>query len=253
MRPKKILVLGGTRDARTICDALHAAGHDVTLSLAGVTKSPEPVSCPMRTGGFGGAAGLQDYILSEKIEILIDGTHPFAAQISANASIAAKQAGITHLRLNRPPWSKRPGAIWHRVKTFEEAANDLPTGARVFLTIGRSEIDPFMKRADFSGVLRMIEPPAMAMPPNWQLILARPPTSTEPEIELMRQHSITHLVCKNAGGPTSHKLIAAWMLNIPTVMIDRPVKRGGRVFENVQELIEAAEALNTTLSRLSQR
>jgi precorrin-6A/cobalt-precorrin-6A reductase len=242
MPPKKILVLGGTSDARTICDVLHAAGHEVTLSLAGVTQRPEPVSCPVRTRGFGGATGLQDYLVQEKIEILIDATHPFAAQISANASLAAKKAGITHLRLNRPPWRKRPGAIWHRVKTYQEAANVLPSGARVFLTIGRNEIEPFMKRPDISGILRMIEPPVIAIPPNWQLILARPPTSTEPEIELMRQHSITHLVCKNAGGPTSHKLVAAWKLDIPTVMVARPVKRGGREFGDVGELVEAAQA-----------
>ncbi len=240
MPPKKILVLGGTSDARTICDALHEAGHDVTLSLAGVTQRPEPVSCTVRTGGFGGAAGLQDYLVREKIEILVDATHPFAAQISANASVAAKHSGINHLRLNRPPWRKRPGAIWHHVKNYEEAANVLPSRARVFLTIGRNEIEPFMRRADISGILRMIEPPVVAIPPNWQLILARPPLTTEPESTLMREHQITHLVCKNAGGPTSHKLIAASMLNVPTVMIARPVKRGGVEFSAVSELVEAA-------------
>jgi precorrin-6A/cobalt-precorrin-6A reductase len=242
--PHKILVLGGTRDARLICDTLHGQGHDVTLSLAGVTENPEPVRCAVRTGGFGGAEGLHQYLLRERISVLIDATHPFAARISANAARAVEGLGITHLRLNRPPWRKGPGANWVKAMDYAEAAAHLPQGARVFLAIGRKELDPFLNRKDLSGVLRMIEPPAQTIPPNWTLIQARPPISVEPELALMKTHRITHLITKNAGGPASHKLIAAWMLNIPTIMIARPQKRGGKSFNSWQALcIEAAKCL----------
>ncbi len=233
----KVLVLGGTRDARLICDALHDKGFDVTLSLAGVTENPEPVRCAVRSGGFGGADGLRDYLAKSAITLLIDATHPFAAQISANATAAVTQTGIAHLRLNRSPWRKQTGAKWISVKTFEEAAEVLPSGARAFLAIGRNEIEPFIKREDISGILRMIEPPSTIIPPNWHLILARPPNLVEPELALMKERHITHLICKNSGGPASLKLTAAVMQNITAVMIARPIKRGGVEFGSVAALL----------------
>ncbi len=235
--PHKILVLGGTRDARAICDALHDLGHGVTLSLAGVTENPETVKCKVRVGGFGGAEGLRNYLQRENISVLIDATHPFAAQISANAAKAVEHLAITHLRLTRPAWAKPKGAIWIKAKSYEESARLLPPNARVFLAIGRKELAPFLSREDISGILRMIELPAQIIPGRWILVRARPPTSVEPELELMKHHRITYLVSKNAGGPASHKLDAAAQLGIPAIMIARPAKRGGKVFGSVGEVI----------------
>jgi precorrin-6A/cobalt-precorrin-6A reductase len=194
----------------------------------------------VRRGGFGGADGLRDYLLREKISVLIDATHPFAAQISRNATAAVQGSGIMHLRLNRPGWRKQAGANWISAINYVEAANLLPTGARVFLTIGRKEIAPFVERRDISGILRMIEPPAQTVPPNWLLIRARPPSAVEPEIALMKAHDITHLVTKNAGGSNNHKLKAAERLSIPILMIGRPKKTGGKIFTSLEVLCAEA-------------
>jgi precorrin-6A/cobalt-precorrin-6A reductase len=234
--PNRVLVLGGTRDARMICNTLHDQGNDVTLSLAGVTENPEPVRCAVRRGGFGGAVGLRDYLLREKISVLIDATHPFAAQISRNAAAAVQGSGIMHFRLDRPAWRKNPAAHWISARNYEDAASLLPSGACVFLTIGRKEIAPFLERPDISGILRMIEPPAQTIPPSWLLIRARPPSAVEPEIELMNAHGITHLVTKNAGGPNNQKLKAAERLSIPILMIGRPKKTGGKTFTSLEAL-----------------
>ena len=57
----------------------------MTLSLAGRTASPARQPVPVRSGGFGGAAGLAAYLVSERIDALIDATHPYASVISDNA------------------------------------------------------------------------------------------------------------------------------------------------------------------------
>ena len=71
---------------------------DVTLSLAGRTASPAAQPVPVRVGGFGGAAGPADYLTRERIDALIDATHPYANVISANAVAAARRSGVPSSR-----------------------------------------------------------------------------------------------------------------------------------------------------------
>jgi precorrin-6A/cobalt-precorrin-6A reductase len=220
--PDRILILGGTAEARELATRLVGDGHDVTTSLAAVTQNPNLPPGHIRFGGFGGTEGLRHYLLASKFDRLIDATHPFAEIISYNAKQAVVGLPINYQRYERPPWLAGAGDYWIVAKDVAAAAAILPSQASVFLTIGRKAIAPFLSRADLSGVMRMIEPPSTALPPNWALILARPPQQLEAEVELLRTHRITHLVCKNSGGPVGHKLEAARMLKLPVVMIARP-------------------------------
>jgi len=61
----------------------------VTVSLAGRTTAPAAHAVPVRIGGFGGAEGLGQYLTAERVDALVDATHPYAAIISANAADAA--------------------------------------------------------------------------------------------------------------------------------------------------------------------
>jgi precorrin-6A/cobalt-precorrin-6A reductase len=233
MQSKKVLILGGTRDARQLAFRLIHAGHDVTTSFAGVTEHPVQPEGKVRVGGFGGAQGLRQYLAAEKFDVLVDATHPFAAIISANAAEAA--GDILLLRLERPAWTARPDDHWINVGNIETAVSTLPLNASVMLTIGRKEIEPFVKRVDLKGVTRMIEPAAIALPSSWNLILERPPFTLESEMVLLRDHSITHLVSKNAGGSeTETKLVAARNLKIPVVMIARPFKPAVTTYSTVE-------------------
>ncbi|MCF6200325.1 MAG: precorrin-6A/cobalt-precorrin-6A reductase, partial [Hyphomicrobiaceae bacterium] len=88
----RLLILGGTYEARLLAERLASRTDlDITLSLAGRTKTPAAQPVPVRTGGFGGAKGLAPYLITQNISILIDATHPFAVNISANAVAAIRQ------------------------------------------------------------------------------------------------------------------------------------------------------------------
>src|SRR5258707_9888246 len=101
----RILILGGTAEARQLAGRLAGrAGLEVTLSLAGRTASPAAQPVPVRVGGFGGAAGLADYLVGERIDALIDATHPYANVISANAVAAARRSGPPSISLRPLPW-----------------------------------------------------------------------------------------------------------------------------------------------------
>src|SRR6185369_6204798 len=98
----RILMLGGTGEARALAEALDRTGrHDTLLSLAGRTEKPSDQPVPLRIGGFGGAEGLAAFLRDGGFDLLIDATHPFAARISRSASEAAAAAGIPAMALRR--------------------------------------------------------------------------------------------------------------------------------------------------------
>jgi precorrin-6A/cobalt-precorrin-6A reductase len=240
MPNRRILVLGGTSDANVLAKELLKSGFAVMTSFAGVTANPVLPEGEIRVGGFGGEDGLYDYLKAEGFAALADATHPFAAQISRHGFNAAERAGIPYLRLERAAWTPLPADNWISVQNVEGAVAVLPNSARVLLTIGRKEIAAFLTRIDLSGIARMIEKPSFELPPNWILVLARPPFSVEEEGKLLALHKITHLVTKNAGGKlTVAKLIAARSLRIPVVMIARPPKPPAPAFGSAPALVAA--------------
>jgi precorrin-6A/cobalt-precorrin-6A reductase len=240
MPRERILILGGTREARELASALVAEGYDVITSLAGVTDNPALPEGAVRRGGFGGVEGLVAFLRAERIAVLADATHPFAAQMSRHAAAAAQALRLPLLRLERPPWSADEGARWVEVADAAGAAAALPPRACVLVTTGRRDLSPFLEREDLSGVVRMIEPPATRLPPAWHLVLDRPPHDIAQERELMMRHGISHLVAKNAGGTdTAAKLQAARLLSVRIVMIGRPPKPDAPVFPTVKQFIPA--------------
>src|SRR6185312_14833958 len=125
----RILILGGTAEARELAKRLVALGHDVTTSLAGRTSRPSLPEGELRVGKFGGVPGLVGYLRAMRFDRLVDATHPYAGLISINAVAAAQQTGIPLVRFMRPEWIEPDGARWRHVPNLEAAAEALPSGA----------------------------------------------------------------------------------------------------------------------------
>jgi precorrin-6A/cobalt-precorrin-6A reductase len=239
MTQRKILILGGTAEAREIAALLISLGHDVTSSLAGVTSKPLLPEGKVRVGGFGGAEGLRLYLNENAIDVLVDVTHPYAAIISRNAFEAVETTATRLLRFERAAWSELAGDRWTSVATLTEASSVLPSGAKVFITTGRKDLAPFLNRKDISGVIRTVEPPAETLPPEWRVILDRPPHNLANELTLFQQEKFTHIISKNAGGlATLAKLDASRQLGLSVIMVQRPFKPNCETFTNIQPLIK---------------
>jgi precorrin-6A/cobalt-precorrin-6A reductase len=234
----KVLVLAGTAEGRAAAGALLVLpGVEVVASLAGVTRTPAEYPAPVRTGGFGGAAGLETWLRAEGTAAVIDATHPFAARMPFNAAAACAAAGVPRLRLLRPEWPVRSG--WTVVPDLAAAAEALPPGARAFLTTGR-EIAPFARRTDCRFWVRTIEP--VPLPAHMEPVAGPPPSVEADELRLIRRLAPTHLVSKNSGGnPT--KLDIARSLGIAVVMVARPPQPPGPVVDDATEALRWVEAL----------
>ncbi|TQF68368.1 cobalt-precorrin-6A reductase [Rhodococcus spelaei] len=221
---RRVLILGGTSDARAVAAALvDEPGVEVVSSLAGRVRDPRLPEGEVRVGGFGGVDGLREYLREHRIDAVVDATHPFAARITANAATAAERVGVPLLVLRRPEWSSAPGDLWTHVPSLAAAAAALPAlGSRVLLTIGRQGVEVFAT-VDAEFWVRAIDPPDGAMPVGATLLLARGPFDVESERDLMRTNAIDVLVTKNSGGAlTEAKLTAARELRVPVLMVDRP-------------------------------
>lgn len=224
----RLLILGGTTEATALARALaHRPAFAAILSLAGRTTSPAASPLPLRVGGFGGADGLARYLEQERIDALIDATHPFAARISANAAAASRQTGVPLLAIKRPAWRAEDGDRWIEAADMAGAVDALgPVPRTVFLTVGRQEVSAFAGAPQHAYVVRTIEPVGSALPvPRLRTIAARGPFDEEAEAALMREAGIEVVVSKNAGGAATYgKILAARRLGVPVVMIRRPDK-----------------------------
>lgn len=219
-----VLLLGGTVEARRLAAALVADGVDVLTSLAGAVAVERPPAGRVRVGGFGGVGGLAAYLRENEIAVVVDATHPFAARITANAWTACARTGTPLLRLCRPGWGGRPDAgAWHWVPSSEAAAATAGRlGERVFLSVGRQSASGFLGLPG-QVLLRVIEPPAVAVPATWELLAARGPFDLDAERELLSSRRIDVLVTKDSGGPAA-KLDAATELGVPVVIVSRPAE-----------------------------
>ncbi|MBW0102785.1 cobalt-precorrin-6A reductase [Pseudonocardia sp. KRD291] len=219
-----VLVLGGTTEGRAVAAALDGRpGLRVVSSLAGRVADPALPSGQVRIGGFGGAAGLTRWLRAERVDVVVDATHPFAAGMTANAALACRDAGVELVVLRRPGWSAGPGDRWHRVPDAAGAAALAPTlGDRVFLTTGRGDLAAFAG-VDAAFLIRSVDPPDPPLPREHRVLLDRGPFTLDGELAVMRDFAAEVLVTKNSGGAaTEAKLTAARMLDVPVVMIDRP-------------------------------
>jgi precorrin-6A/cobalt-precorrin-6A reductase len=221
-----LLILGGTVDARALAAAVLARWPDrrVITSLAGRTAAPRLPMGEVQTGGFGGAQGLADYMAAEGVDAMIDATHPFAAEISRNAAEAAEIAAVPRLVLVRAPWEFVQNAAMQHACSINAAKTALESGGqRIFLAIGRQEVNQFNILKDRFFLLRFIDAPAE--PPlfaQYKVLTGRP-GGYDDERRLLQQFEIDTLVAKNGGSDASRaKVDAALDLGLRVILINPP-------------------------------
>jgi precorrin-6A/cobalt-precorrin-6A reductase len=233
----RILLLGGVTEALAIARTL---GPQHTYSLAGVGRVPSDLHCQVRVGGYGGAEGLARYISEQQISLLLDATHPYAAQISANAVAAAALAGVPCWALRRPAWQPQAGDDWREIAGWDHLMQALRPFKRPLFTLGR---EPLQHLDDIPPgqfwTLRALD----SCPGNerCEIIGARGPFLLKDERQLFARRDIDVLISKNSGSSaTEPKLEVARERGIPVLILKRPVlPEADRHFGSVAELLLA--------------
>jgi precorrin-6A/cobalt-precorrin-6A reductase len=237
----RVLLLGGVGDALRLARRL---GPEHLYSLAGLGKVPDDLNCQVRVGGFGGAESLADFIRSEGFDLLLDVTHPYAAQISVNAAAAAHLAGVPCWALRRPGWQPQPEDDWREVADWAALIQALEPFCKPFFTLGReplAHLDEIPTHQHWT--LRLLD--AQPEHPRTRCIAARGPFTLEDERALFAAEGFDVLVSKNSGGnATEAKLQVARELGLPVLLLARPeLPEVERSFANPDDLWQALQPL----------
>lgn len=235
-----VLLLGGTTEASALAEALAQCDIKAWFSYAGRTLKPKTQPIPTRIGGFGGVAGLVDWLRQHDVSHLIDATHPFAAGMSANALQACALTGVEFCAFERLAWQAESADRWRCVPDIAAAVDALPEEqSKIFLAIGRQHIEAFAKQPQHHYLLRLVDPPQTPLPLPWvNWLVERGPFTAEQDLAMLHEHAIDMIICKNSGGSAAvSKLIAARELHLPVIMIDRPILQDSKRCHSVDEVL----------------
>ncbi|MBR1805588.1 MAG: precorrin-6A reductase [Selenomonadaceae bacterium] len=231
----KIFLIAGTQDGRELAQILLEHGFDVTASVvsdygrkllqtcAGLKINDKPLD----------ADELEKILREGNFDAVVDASHPYAQNVSANAIRAAQAANIFYVRYERAQ-VEVTGENVFRVDGYEAAAvKASELGKNIFVTTGSRNLKTFVTSPalkDCNLTVRVLptaevlaQCEALGLSPK-QIVAIQGAFSTQLNVELFRHAKAEVLVTKNSGqvGGADTKLAAAAILNLPVVLIDRP-------------------------------
>ena len=222
--PSKVLILGGTSDARRLATQLIEMNFEVIYSIAGLVRTPA-LDCEIHIGGFTAHGGLDLYIQQTSIAIILDATHPYALNISHKAALACVQTNIQYVRFERPQWQPLPNDSWALIEQWSQLIPKLSKYKHVFLTAGQVPelIMQQISKLPCELTLRTAKQPEYILPENIKWIKAIGPFDENSEKQWLINNQIDLIVSKNSGGQATYgKIVAARELNIDVIMFQRP-------------------------------
>lgn len=237
---KRLLLLGGTGDALRIARGL---ARDDVYSLVGLGKVPSDLACQVRVGGFGGSDGLARYLREQRMDLVVDATHPYAANISGHAVAACRTARVPCWALRRSAWQPGPHDDWRFVRNWSELMAALAPFARPLFTSGR---EPLARLDEIPAhqywTVRCLD--AHAGNARCRVIGARGPFTLEGERALFDECGTDVVVSKNSGGvATEAKLDVARERGLPVILLQRPtLPEADRAFDDAAALLDAIRA-----------
>lgn len=242
----KVLILGGTSDARKMAEQLHTTGIALVYSLVGMVRT-QAVAYPVVNGGFSQFGGLANYIRQQKISSVIDATHPYALKMTMTAQQVTKDLALPYWRFQRPAWQPSEHQHWRYFDTMAELFAQLKGYQRIFLSAGQINEKLLLQLSNTEQILlRTAVKPSFILPTNITWIKAIGPFSEHDERALFRRYQPQVLVTKNSGGDaTIAKLIVAHQMEIPVYMLNRPdVLLLANSYTSITDLLNAYQRAN---------
>lgn len=252
MMSKKVFLIAGTQDGRELGEFLLKKGMEVTASVvseygrrlletcAGIKINDKPLD----------KEELEKILREGEFEVLIDASHPYARNISANAIAAAASAQIFYVRYERASVNYSYEKIFS-VESYEAAAiKASELGKNIYLTTGSRNLKIFVEMLrDFNITARILptaevlaQCEALGLSPK-NIVAMQGPFSTELNVELFKHAGAEVIVTKNSGqiGGADTKILAAEILGLPVVMIERPKLFYPNMASDFEEILKFIE------------
>ena len=252
---EKVLLIAGTEDGRELGRYLIEQGYKVLATAAseyGGELLSENEGIETMTGRKN-AEELAEVIREEGIRYVIDASHPYAEEVTANAKEASKETGAEYIRYERERLEVKYERV-RKVRNYEEAAREAKKlGKRILLTTGSKKLGELVKELKGCELTVRVLPTAevlrecerLGLKPR-QIIAMQGAFSKGMNVETYRHSGAEVVVMKESGrvGGEDTKMEAAEELGLPVVLIERPreeYERKASSYEGVRKLMEGRE------------
>ena len=234
----KVIVFAGTTEGNIICSFLQKNQIPTCACVATGygTKSLTEDTCLKVQGKRMTSGEMAEFFREENPRLVLDATHPYAAEVTANIRKACEDTDTSYVRVLRQEGEKQKEAVY--VESTEAAVEFLnTTTGNVLLTTGSKELKKFMAVSDYQNRLyaRVLSLPSVMADcsacgfEGKHLIGMQGPFSKEMNVATLRQYNCRYLVTKDSGqaGGFAEKIEAALECQVIPVIIGRPVAEEG--------------------------
>ena len=243
----KVIVFAGTTEGYEISRFLSENQLPVLACVATEygSKSLQENSCLHVQAGRLDEQQMKDLFFREKPELVLDATHPYAAEVTQNIRKACEETGVSYTRILRTG-SEQQNAVY--VRDAKEAAEYLKgTEGNVLLTTGSKELAVFTSVSDYNKRLfaRVLSLPSVIEScqalgfEGRNLIAMQGPFSKELNQAMLEQYQCKYLVTKDSGkaGGFLEKIQAAEALGVTAVIIGRPLAEEGLSLKECRHML----------------
>ncbi|MCP9883949.1 precorrin-6A/cobalt-precorrin-6A reductase [Synechococcus sp. ATX 2A4] len=250
----RLWLIAGTGEGPRLAAALLACGWELTVSVVSQAAGrayPRHPLLQLEVGAIEGSAGIQRRLGAARLQqrpyqCVIDASHPFAVQISAQLAETCGPLGQPLLRLLRPlepPLAPRQTLL----NNLQELAGKDLDGQRLLLAIGARQLATAAAHASGAELFARVLPTAASLQqaraaglPDAHLACLRPAgagagagagaaaAALGIEQALLRQWGITAVLCRQSGGSTERgwqQLCVA--RNLRLLLLARPAEPVG--------------------------
>lgn len=251
----KIIVFGGTAEGRQIADYYRNKNIEIVMCVAteyGEKLLDEGDNLKVMCGRLA-CRDMKELFQAENARLIIDATHPYAEEVTANISKAASEVieeGLNsqYIRVIRDK-STYADSSCKFFGSIEEAVEYLNTkNGKIFLTTGSKELASYSAITDKENrVFIRVLPAANVVeeavslgytPKN--IICMQGPFTEDLNYAMIKMLGINYLVTKDTGskGGFPEKIHAAGKAGIETIVIGRPVDEEGLSLSNALKHID---------------
>ena len=236
----KVMVFAGTTEGRELAEFL--AGREIPAHICVATEYGEQllprgkgleISHERLT-----AEDMESLMKKKGIRMVLDATHPYAAEVTANIKSACEHAGVSYVRVLRENQKDNHMGDCVYVDSVEEAVAFLEhTSGNILAATGSKEAAKYTALTDYGQrvFLRVLPLPNVVKQcqelgfQGKNLICMQGPFSLELNEAMLRQWNCKYLVTKMSGntGGFMEKAEAARRCGCTLVLIGRPVKEEG--------------------------
>ncbi|CAM7218355.1 cobalt-precorrin-6A reductase [Citrobacter sedlakii] len=252
----EVLVVGGTSDARAICQQLDAANVAYTLSVATPTgkQLAGDIKGQVRCGRLE-QEQMVNWLKENGTRWVIDASHPYAEIVSRNIMRACEQAGVLLSRYQRPEQLRDlTHPLLYTVNSIADACEVAGRlGERVLLTTGSKDLANWRtglpEKTLLARVLPVPEVIAQCSELGFgvgEIFALCGPFSAEFNAAFYRQCQADVVITKASGaeGGYQEKVQPCLDAGIPCIVITRPAP-----LVTGEELLESQAAFAQRLSR----